>query len=235
MPVLAPIFDTLFGLTINFAPAKRHPQARERSLRGRTARSRYRRIDSTLGRHPTAGSPHRRLADAGASQALSAFSGWPPTPKDSATGPSWPPSWAARCAAEEVARLEFRHVALREARWVIVDLVGKGRRVRSVPVPAWVKAFLDRWTVAAQITEGRLFRALNKAGKIAGESLSDDAVWLVVRKYAAALGQKQWGPHDLRRTCAKLCAGPREERSNMIQLLLGHASIATTERYLGTR
>jgi integrase len=41
-------------------------------------------------------------------------------------------------------------------------------------------------------------------------------------------------PHDLRRTCAKLCrkAGGELEQ---IQRLLGHASIQTTERYLGTK
>jgi hypothetical protein len=40
-------------------------------------------------------------------------------------------------------------------------------------------------------------------------------------------------PHDLRRTCAKLCrkAGGDLEQ---IQLLLGHASVQTTEHYLGT-
>jgi integrase len=39
-------------------------------------------------------------------------------------------------------------------------------------------------------------------------------------------------PHDLRRTCAKLChvnGGELEQ----IQFLLGHASVLTTERYLG--
>lgn len=43
----------------------------------------------------------------------------------------------------------------------------------------------------------------------------------------------QLAPHDLRRTCAKLCrrAGGDLEQ---IQLLLGHASVQTTERYLGT-
>ena len=40
-------------------------------------------------------------------------------------------------------------------------------------------------------------------------------------------------PHDLRRTCAKLCrkAGGDLEQ---IQLLLGHASVLSTERYLRT-
>jgi integrase len=40
-------------------------------------------------------------------------------------------------------------------------------------------------------------------------------------------------PHDLRRTCAKLChvnGGELEQ----IQFLLGHVSIKTTERYLGS-
>jgi integrase len=47
-----------------------------------------------------------------------------------------------------------------------------------------------------------------------------------------SLGQN-WCPHDLRRSCAKLCrkAGGELEQ---IQLLLGHASVQTTERYLGT-
>jgi integrase len=41
------------------------------------------------------------------------------------------------------------------------------------------------------------------------------------------------GAHDLRRTCAKLCrkAGGDLEQ---IKFLLGHSSIQTTERYLGS-
>ena len=41
-------------------------------------------------------------------------------------------------------------------------------------------------------------------------------------------------PHDLRRTCAKLCRAGGGELEQ-IQLLLGHASIQTTERYLGVK
>jgi integrase/recombinase XerD len=54
-----------------------------------------------------------------------------------------------------------------------------------------------------------------------------------------ALGQRPAGlpdiaPHDLRRTTAKLCRSAGGELEQ-IQLLLGHSSVQTTERYLGTK
>lgn len=49
---------------------------------------------------------------------------------------------------------------------------------------------------------------------------------------AKRAGITNLAPHDLRRTCARLChlAGGELEQ---IQFLLGHASVETTERYLG--
>ncbi|MFL6352336.1 MAG: tyrosine-type recombinase/integrase [Bryobacteraceae bacterium] len=41
-------------------------------------------------------------------------------------------------------------------------------------------------------------------------------------------------PHDLRRTCARLCHQARGELEQ-IQFLLGHVSLQTTERYLGCK
>ena len=52
--------------------------------------------------------------------------------------------------------------------------------------------------------------------------------------YAAAVGTPGIAPHDLRHTCAKLCRAAGGDLEQ-IQLLLGHASVHTTERYLGTR
>ena len=111
---------------------------------------------------------------------------------------------------------------------------GKGGRVRTVTVPAGVKTRIDAWLAASGIEQGRLLRPVSKAGELAGAEIRDEkAVWRLVMRYAKASDLGKLAPHDLRRTCAKLCrkAGGDLEQ---IQLLLGHASIQTTEHYLGT-
>ena len=132
----------------------------------------------------------------------------------------------------ELASLDVGEIQMRENRWVIADLRGKGNRVRTVAVPVWVKQAINAWQAAAEIEEGRLLRRIRKGGEV-GESLSDWAVWDVVRAAAEEIGVEGFGAHDLRRTCAKLCrkAGGDLEQ---IKFLLGHSSIQTTERYLGS-
>ena len=133
----------------------------------------------------------------------------------------------------ELAQMKVEDIVEREGRTVIVDLVGKGRRRRTVAVPYWVKQSVEQWTTAAGITEGPLLRPVSKSGKVAKTSLGDWSVWSVVERCAKEIGVKDFGPHDLRRTCAKLCrksGGDLEQ----IKFLLGHSSIQTTERYLGS-
>jgi hypothetical protein len=65
--------------------------------------------------------------------------------------------------------LTLESIQQREEHWVISDLVGKDGHVRTVPIPQWVKTAVDAWTAAAAITEGRIFRAINKAGRIWGD------------------------------------------------------------------
>jgi len=133
----------------------------------------------------------------------------------------------------EATALTVADLQPRDGRWVIVDLPGKHGRIRTVPVPGWVKQALDGWCRAAGISEGRLLRSLNRHGRLTGGSVSPQAVLAAVALYGCRLGLKL-KPHDLRRTCAKLCRAGGGELEQ-IQLLLGHASIRTTERYLGTR
>jgi integrase len=133
---------------------------------------------------------------------------------------------------QELATLDVETLQLREGRWVLADLEGKGRRIRTVAVPVWVKQGVNAWMTAAGIEAGRLLRSISKGGKV-GESLGDWAVWSVVEQSAKEIGIEHFGAHDLRRTCAKLCrksGGDLEQ----IKFLLGHSSIQTTERYLGS-
>ena len=143
---------------------------------------------------------------------------------------------------DELVNLTFEHVQQREDRWVIVDIVGKGRRVRTVPVPGWAKLLIDRWAAAAGLSSGLVCRRFRKGGWLVYDvgddgharpaGMSADAIADVVSIYARPLG---WdiSPHDLRRTFAKL-ARSGQAPLEQIQLALGHQNIQTTQRYLGS-
>src|SRR4029453_13293080 len=74
---------------------------------------------------------------------------------------------------------------------------------------------------------------ISKSGKLNRDSLSDWAVWSIVEQSSKQIGIEHFGAPDLRRTCAKLC---RKNSGDLEQnkFLLGHSSIQTTERYLGS-
>lgn len=116
----------------------------------------------------------------------------------------------------EAASLEFSHIQQREGRWMIVDLVGKRNKTRSVPMPSWCKAAIDAWARVAGLE---------------GELMTAQSVFETVKFYADELGLAVT-PHDLRRTFAKLARKGGADLKQ-IQLTLGHASVKTTEVYLG--
>ena len=133
----------------------------------------------------------------------------------------------------EVVGLTVKHIQQRDGRSAVVDLIGKHGRIRTVPMPGWAKGAVDEWANAAAIAEGALFRAITKGGTIGTEAMTAQGLYYVVVDYAAQLGVAL-GPHDLRRTFGKLAhkgGSPLEQ----IQLSFGHASLTTTERYLGVR
>jgi site-specific recombinase XerD len=134
----------------------------------------------------------------------------------------------------EAAELEIARIQRREDHWAIVDLVGKGRHIRTVPVPDWVKSAIDSWLVSAGLSEGRVFRCVCRAGKTWGRGVSERAVWHVVKDCAKRAAIENLSPHDLRRTCARLCRDAGGDL-DQIQFLLGHVSVQTTERYLGCK
>ncbi len=163
---------------------------------------------------------------------------------------------------EEAANLKLEHIQMRDARWVIVDIRGKGNRTRSVPMPAWCKSAIDVWWEATEYPlrrcdicaacpmcckceeggfedgvpycahPGVVFRAVDKGGFISRNSVSPQSVFMIVKRLAKQAGLGNISPHDLRRTFAKL-AHKGHAQLEQIQLSLGHSSIQTTERYLG--
>src|SRR5215470_1980715 len=134
----------------------------------------------------------------------------------------------------EAVALTLDHLQQREEHWAVVDLMGKGGHVRTVPVPDWVRSELEVWLAAAGIDRGRLFRRVNKVGREWGEGMTVKAVWHIVKESARTIGVAKLAPHDLRRTCARLCHASGGELEQ-IQFLLGHVSVQTTERYLGCK
>jgi site-specific recombinase XerD len=134
----------------------------------------------------------------------------------------------------EVAALTMRDIQQRDNRWCIVDLVGKHGRVRTIPMPTWVKIAIDTWTGPAGITEGHVLRPVGRGDHVLGERMTEKVVWQLLQPYAVTAGVPGIAPHDLRRSCAKMCRAAGGELEQ-IQLLLGHASVQTTERYLGTK
>jgi site-specific recombinase XerD len=134
----------------------------------------------------------------------------------------------------ELIALKLAHLQQRDDHWAIIDLLGKGGHVRTVPVPDWVKFAVDQWLNAAHVEDGLVFRCVARSGKVWGSGISEKVVWWVVRQYAKKVSIERLAPHDLRRTCARLCHSAGGELEQ-IQFLLGHRSVETTERYLGSR
>ncbi|MBV9503898.1 MAG: site-specific integrase [Acidobacteriia bacterium] len=132
---------------------------------------------------------------------------------------------------QEVAGLHVEDIQQRDGRWCIVDLAGKGKRIRTVPMPSWAKAAVDDWLAAAGFSSGLVLGSVNRGGRITGQGMTSQSIYEVVDAYGKQLGASL-APHDVRRTFAKLAHKGRAPLEQ-IQISLGHASIQTTERYLG--
>jgi site-specific recombinase XerD len=89
------------------------------------------------------------------------------------------------------------------------------------------------WLNAAGIDRGKIFRRVTKMGRILGEGMTEKAVWHIVKDSAKRVGLEKLAPHDLRRTCARLCHAAGGDLKQI--QFLGHVSIQTTERYLGCK
>ena len=130
----------------------------------------------------------------------------------------------------EMTTLKVEDRQQREEHRVKADLDGKGGHIRTIPIPDLVKTGIDAWMAAAGITTGALFRSIKKAGRIWGTDFSPRVFWDVVKQKAKDCQIPSLAPHDLRRTCARLCrqAGGELEQ---LQFLLEHVFVETEEDF----
>lgn len=133
----------------------------------------------------------------------------------------------------EVAAVSVEQFQIIEDRWVIADLVGKRGRIRTVAVPSWAKAAVDEWRLIGSIMDGRLFRHITKCSEVTGEGFTAQAVYDIVLEHARTVDPVV-RPHDLRRSFARL-AYEGHAPIEQLSMTLGHASIATTERYVAAK
>jgi integrase len=66
--------------------------------------------------------------------------------------------------------------------------------VRTIPIPRWAKEKLDRWTSAATISTGRVFRAIRKNGTVWDDRINVNVVWHVVNRYCRSIGLEHVAP-----------------------------------------
>src|ERR1017187_8253137 len=80
----------------------------------------------------------------------------------------------------ELAGLKAEDFQIREEHWVVADLIGKGKHMRTVPVPGWVKRAIDAWIAWAEISGWTIFRRVNRMGKVWGDGITPKAIWHIV-------------------------------------------------------
>jgi len=127
----------------------------------------------------------------------------------------------------EMAALNLQNLDLRNAE---LRVRGKGSKERIVPLGEVVREYLGRYLSAsrpylASTEQPALFVSLR------GKRFHYTNISFLVRSYGRKAGiRKRVSPHGLRHTCAThLLQGRADIRH--IQRILGHASIATTQRY----
>src|SRR5215469_16475156 len=97
----------------------------------------------------------------------------------SATTPCWPCCSVVAFEDRNWLAWSWTTIEMRHGHWAVVDLIGKGGHIRTLPIPNWVKAALDQWTQAAGVCEGKIFRSVARLGKVWGGV--QNVVWYVVR------------------------------------------------------
>jgi len=123
----------------------------------------------------------------------------------------------------ELIGLDWEMVEISER---ILRIIGKGDKERIAPFGTGVKELLERWSAVCGNASGPLFTSENGA-----ERLTVRTVHRIVKRAAARAGLHGVSPHTLRH-CFATHMLEHGAPLRIVQDLLGHETIATTQRYL---
>lgn len=119
----------------------------------------------------------------------------------------------------------------------VVRLFGKGSKERIVPFGTPAKRALEDWLAVGgrDVLSPRQWRTRGDADAVflgrGGRRISRQAAWNIVRRYADLAGLKaEISPHVLRHSCATHMLKHGADL-RVVQELLGHASVSTTQIY----
>lgn len=136
--------------------------------------------------------------------------------------------YACGLRVSELVNIDAIGVNLRQG---VVRVMGKGNKERLVPIGAEAQHWLERYIDSRpQLLGKKQVRALFVDAK--GETLSRQAFWSLVKKYAAIAGldPDRVSPHGLRHSFATHLLNHGADL-RALQMLLGHSALSTTQIY----
>ncbi len=136
-------------------------------------------------------------------------------------------TYGAGLRRDEVVRLDIDNF---DRRTGTLTVKGKGNKERTAYVTNGSRSALESWLALRGEIEGPLFVPVNKADRVHVRRMTDQAVYMIIKRLASKAGVERFSPHDLRRTFVGdlLDAGAD---ITTVQALAGHASVNTTSRY----
>jgi integrase/recombinase XerD len=137
--------------------------------------------------------------------------------------------YASGLRVSELVNLKLHEVGLNEG---VVRAFGKGSKERLVPLGEIALDWLQRYLNEARsdILKGRQSDALFVTGR--GGAMTRQAFWQLIKRYAliAGIAPERLSPHVLRHAFATHLLNHGADL-RVVQLLLGHADISTTQIY----
>ena len=139
--------------------------------------------------------------------------------------------YASGLRVSELVQIKLYEVGLNE---FVLRIIGKGNKERLVPfgqeAAHWLREYMSH--ARPELLKGRSSDALFITARVDGlEGMTRQMFWVIIRKYAVQAGIKSHlSPHTLRHAFATHLLNHGADL-RVVQMLLGHADISTTQIY----